>query len=367
MAMLRRDQKFRLRIVSELPKEDIGSESCTLLCDLGSGRADLPEDVMVIDHHLPGFPGAYHINPRLFGIDGDREMSASGAAYLVANALGDNRDLAGLALLGIVGDGQEISGKNKEIFNEGVAEGIVTHSRGLHLIGRDPVERLYISTNPYLPGISGNQASVESVLDRSTGEDDPDPSVLLSLLILETGEKEGNGVPQALYGDLFGVEREVIADAHTLTAITDACGKTGNGGLAVSLCMRSIAGIGEAWEITRSYRLQVVSALDQVCSQDNKDGFYEIEDALVISDVADSLSYNCREGETVIVIGKRDETCHLSARCPKGGTKDLGVVIRNIAADCGGSGGGHRLRAGATIPCNKVGQFRSAWQEAVAS
>ncbi len=367
LAMLRRDRQFRLRIVSDLPEDGISHENGTLLCDLGSGRADLPEEVMVIDHHLPGFPGNYHVNPRLSGIDGDRELSASGAAYLVANQLGDNRDLAGLAMLGIIGDGQEISGKNKEIFNEGVAEGIITHGRGLHLTGRDQAEKLYISTTPYLPGISGNQASVESVLDRSSGDDDTDPSVLLSLLILETAEKAGTGIARAMYGDLFGLEREVVPEAHALAAVTDACGKTGNGGLAVSLCMRSAGDLGNAWEITRSFRLQVISALDQVCPEENQEGVYEIGDHIVISDVADALSHDCREGRTVLVIGKDQETCHVSARCPGGGTRDLGVVIRKIAADCGGSGGGHRLRAGATIPCSRVSQFRSAWQEAVLS
>jgi single-stranded-DNA-specific exonuclease len=367
MAMVRRDKKFRLRIVSDLQKDSISPESGTLLCDLGSGQTDLREDVMVIDHHLPGFSGGYHVNPRLFGIDGDRELSASGAAYLVANELGDNRDLAGLAVLGMVGDGQEIAGKNKEIFNDGVAEGIITPGRGLHLAGRDPVERLYISTNPYLPGISGNQASVESVLDRSTGDEDIDPSLLLSLLIIETGGIAGTGISRTLYGDMFSLEREVIPDAHALAAVTDACGKTGKGGLAVSLCMRSAAGVDEAWETARSFRLQVISALDRVCPDDSQDGIYEVDDHLVISDVADALSSDCREGRTVLVIGKDHEMCHVSARCPGGGTRDLGVVIRKIASDCGGSGGGHRLRAGATIPCSKISQFRSAWQEAVLS
>jgi single-stranded-DNA-specific exonuclease len=365
LAMVRKNKKFRLRIVSDLPKDGVTSENGILLCDLGSGSTDLGDDVMVIDHHLPGFSGGYHVNPRLFGIDGDRELSASGAAYIVANALGDNRDLAGLAVLGMIGDGQEISGKNKEIFSDGVAEGIITNGRGFHLAGRDPVERLYISTTPYLPGISGNQAMVESVLDRSTGDEEADPSLLLSLLILETGEIAGAGVARTLYGDLFSLEREIIPDAYALAAVTDACGKTGKGGLAASLCMRSAAGVEEAWEITRSFRLQVIAALDQLCQQDNQDGIYEISDPLLISDVSDSLAYDCREGRTVMVIGKDHEVCHVSARCPGGGTRDLGAVIRKIASDCGGSGGGHRLRAGATIPCSKISQFRSAWQEAV--
>ena len=35
-------------------------------------------------------------------------------------------------------------------------------------------ERLYMSINPYMPGISGNQPAVESILDKCTGEEELD-------------------------------------------------------------------------------------------------------------------------------------------------------------------------------------------------
>ena len=34
---------------------------------------------------------------------------------------------------------------------------------------------------------------------------------------------------------------------------------------------------------------------------------------------------------------------------------------------CGGTGGGHVLRAGATIPGDRIGAFVSGWQEATVS
>jgi len=63
----------------------------------------------------PSIP-SYHVNPRYDGIDGDTDLCAAGTAYLVANALGDNRDLAGLTLLGVIGDGQTLTGKNQDIY-----------------------------------------------------------------------------------------------------------------------------------------------------------------------------------------------------------------------------------------------------------
>ena len=72
---------------------------------------DLPPETMVVDHHLPLFRGQFHANPRLDKIDGDREFSAAGMAYIVAQEMGDNRDLAGLVIPGIIGDGQEFAGQ----------------------------------------------------------------------------------------------------------------------------------------------------------------------------------------------------------------------------------------------------------------
>ncbi len=366
IAMLRKDMKFRLRVVAELPETGITAGQGTLLCDIGSGREDLPGDVMVVDHHIPGFSGNYHVNPRLFGIDGDHELSASGTAYLVANEIGDNRDLAGLAVTGFVGDGQELAGKNLEIFNEAVANRIITPGRGLHLPGRDAHERLYMSINPYLPGISGNQPAVESILDICTGEEEVDTSLLLSLLVLETSGRSNANAAYRLYGDTYGLEREVLPDAHTLAALLDACGKCGKGGLAASICMRSSEGLAEAWETTRLHRVNVAGALDNACKTTGQDGFFEVEDVVVASDVADAIAYDCTDRDPVVVFASSGEACHISARCPKGVTRDIGTVIREIAHACGGKGGGHRLRAGATIPCTRVAEFRSAWQEAMA-
>jgi nanoRNase/pAp phosphatase (c-di-AMP/oligoRNAs hydrolase) len=149
--------------------------------------------------------------------------------------------------------------------------------------------------------------------------------------------------------------------------VLDACGKAGKGGLAASICMRSSAGLPDAWEIARSHRLQVVGALDNACTMAGQDGFYEVEDVVVASDVADALAYDCTDRDPVLVFSSSGDVCHISARCPKGVTRDIGTIIREIARACGGKGGGHRLRAGATVPCTRVPEFRSAWLEAMAS
>ena len=82
--MLRAGIRFRLRVREEITLSDLGGGAAYLLCDLGAAMEDLPHDVMVVDHHIPRSEGEFHVNPRLCGIDGDRELSAAGTAYYVA-------------------------------------------------------------------------------------------------------------------------------------------------------------------------------------------------------------------------------------------------------------------------------------------
>ena len=370
-AMLRAGIRFRLRVRQKIALSDLGGDAAYLLCDLGAGMENLPRDVMVVDHHLPQSEGEFHANPRLFGIDGDRELSAAGTAYYVAQALGDNRDLAGLVIPGIISDGQQMTGKNLEIFNAGITNGIIVPDRGLTLPGRDMAERWYMATSPYLDGISGNEQLVTNLIEQScqeaTGENKIRLDTLFSRIVLEAAQKTTAASLRALYGDTFHLQREVVEDAHALTAVIDACGKAGSGDIAASLCLRSSHYLDRAWEITRLYRGQVIDAVKTARPVDGYKGVYEVESTTLASDVADILARDVPHAVPVLVYAKNRDVCRISARCPPGTTADLGPLVRTLAASCGGNGGGHLLRAGATIPAGKISLFAKGWQEAVAA
>ena len=158
---------------------------------------------MVVDHHLPLFDGEFHANPRLAGIDGDRELSAAGTAYIVAQKMGDNRDLAGLVIPGIIGDGQEMAGKNLEIFNEAIANGIIVPDRGITLPGRDMTERWYTAT-PRTLTVSAARSSIitdliDQAQDKATGENTIRLDTLLSHVVLDVGTGNRPGEPYAIY------------------------------------------------------------------------------------------------------------------------------------------------------------------------
>ena len=370
-AILRAGIRFRLRVRQEIAASDLAGEAAYLLCDLGASLEDLPKGTMVVDHHIPLFEGAFHANPRLCGIDGDRELSAAGMAYFVAQRMGDNRDLAGLVIPGIIGDSQQMKGKNLEIFNEGIANGIIEPGRGITLPGRDMTERWYTATSPYLDGISGSEQLVADLVDQArrqaTGENTPRLDILLSQVVLGAAQKTTAGSLKAIYGDTFRLQREVIEDAHALAAVIDACGKAGSGDIAATLCMRSSGYLDRAWEIARLHRGNVIGAVKAARPAGDAQGVYEIADATLASDVADILARDFAHAVPVLVYAKSSGNCRISARCPPGTTADLGPLVRTLAGSCGGNGGGHLLRAGATIPCERIPDFVKGWQEAVAA
>jgi len=366
-ALNRSGKHFHLSIDPYINPKNLKNPGSTLLCDFGSALDGLHEDVMVIDHHPPHFNGKYHVNPHLNGLDGERELSASGAAYIVALHMGDNRDLCGLAMIGMIGDRQELTGMNHEIVSEGIANGFILPRRGLCFVGRDLTEQLYTALNPYLKGISGKQDVVDSIVETCTSGADTDMEILLSKIILEIAPYANSTLMENLYGDTYELEREVVHDLHTLTAIVDACGQAGRGGLAATLCLRSPDGLDEAWEILRQYRQRVISALGSAEKGDDQINLYELTDPEVTSAVADALAYDGLYDTPVVTIAGNTDEYFISARSPGGMDPDLGSTLKDLAAKCGGTGGGHRTRAGARINADGIECFKTGIMEAIFS
>jgi single-stranded-DNA-specific exonuclease len=364
-ALLRRDIRVHLKVSSSFTLEEIDQDGCTVLCDFGASLEQCPDEVIVMDHHVPLFEGACHVNPRLFGVDGERELSASGIAYLVAQQMGDNRDLAGLVLLGIIGDGQEVAGMNHDIVSEAIAHGFVVPHRGLVLPGRDLPEQLYLALNPYLEGISGDENRVDEILAAASPNGDAGLDSLISRVVLEIAPTTPASVMERLYGDTFELEREVVHDAHTLTALVDACGKSGRGGLGAALCLRSAHCLEEAWEVARQHRTGVIEAIKSVKRHDEGGTFFEVDNAAAASDVADHLAFERIYTTPVVVMAPQGTACTVSARCPTGVDADCAALVREIATRCGGDGGGHATRAGATIPADAADCFIHQIREAI--
>ncbi len=88
---------------------------------------------LILDHHVAEAatnPKVYNLDPDLFGLKGDRDISASTTCYLFAQTLDQsNRDLAHIAAIGAVGDGFFVDGslvsQNREAALEAAKQGLM--------------------------------------------------------------------------------------------------------------------------------------------------------------------------------------------------------------------------------------------------
>ena len=156
------------------------------------------------------------------------------------------------------GMGRQFPRKSLEIFNEAVANGIVSTDRGITLQGRDVTERSIPRLTPTLT-VSAGRSSISPISLRGHGQGDRSNNLrldsLLSHVVLDAAPATAPASLQAIYGDTYHLQREVIDDGHSLTAVIDACGKTGNGDIGATLCMRSSHYVDQAWEIARKHRV----------------------------------------------------------------------------------------------------------------
>jgi single-stranded-DNA-specific exonuclease len=108
---------------------DFAGRIAPLLSDLNRGR----NLTLILDHHVAEAstdPRVINLDPDLFGLKGDRDISASTTCYLFAVTLDPfNRDLAHIAAIGAVGDGFFVDGmlvsQNREAALEAVRQGMI--------------------------------------------------------------------------------------------------------------------------------------------------------------------------------------------------------------------------------------------------
>jgi single-stranded DNA-specific DHH superfamily exonuclease len=99
---------------------DFAGKIAPLLSELNQGR----NLTLILDHHVAEASTdamVHNLDPDLFGLKGDRDISASTTCYLFALALDSaNRDMAHIAAIGAVGDGFFVDGQlvsqNHDVF-----------------------------------------------------------------------------------------------------------------------------------------------------------------------------------------------------------------------------------------------------------
>ena len=421
-ALRRADIPFETVFAKQLDATEVERIAATdhetvLFTDFGSGQLDVIAPhvdaeaftPVVVDHHQPAdLPDGvddpeHHLNPLLFGIDGASELSGAGASYVLARALeppgGDNRDLAGLAVVGATGDMQGtdggLSGANQRIVDEGVAAGVVEEATDLLVYGRQtrPLPKLLEYANDVrIPGITNDQAGAVAFLSeldldlRTDGEwrrwvdlTMPERKAVVSGLMKRA---IASGVPAGRIDDLVGTTYTLtheepgteLRDVSEFSTLLNATARYDRGdvGLAVCLGDRGEA-LDRARTLLRTHRRNLSEGIEWVTSEGTTvetnvqwfDAGTRIRETIVGIVAGMAVGTAGIRGDIPILAfaEKSDGEVKVSARGTHGLVRkglDLSAVMREASRSVGGDGGGHDVAAGATIPAGTRSEFVAA-------
>jgi single-stranded-DNA-specific exonuclease len=418
----RLDARFRIRITQWIDEKIVGEitsgkPQLIILTDFGSGYIDLLNEkltdfrIIILDHHqVIGEEKAnfIHVNPHLHGIDGARDISGSGVSYFVAKAVDKiNIDLAPVAVVGALGDLQDkydqrkLGGMNETIVEDATNAGLLMMERDLIFFGREtrPIHRTLASTtNPFIPGISGEEdkslaflASLDikpkhddkwrALRDLSEEEKKRLCSALADYLLSKGLHYEVTN----LIGHVYILNREEpwtpLRDAREFAVLLNSTGRMDKPSLGVSVCMGDRGSALEgADKVLEEYRRAISKYLGWVMEKPERMKEFEniyvvygenfINDKIVgaISSILSTSLPNPEKPLIAYANVEEENLAKFSARTIDIMTNkgiNLGEVMQVASEKCQGNGGGHNVAAGAQVPIENLATFIKVVDELV--
>jgi single-stranded DNA-specific DHH superfamily exonuclease len=378
-SLLRKGKQFHITFLKGLIEDVEVDSGLVIFQDMGSGQPDIvskvESDVIIADHHYPAGKISprkelAHVNPHLAGIDGTFELSASGVAYIIANQVGDNSDLCGLAMVGLLGDKQKITGGNAEIVREGISTGFIKEEKGLNIFSGRVRDILTLSTEPFLD-FHGKEDELSEFLEKCKIDGDKEIDELekeevhrlanaIVLRVLEIGGYEG--VIEEFVGRRYTLKKELLKNAVMLSEIVNSCGRASAYSTGFSICMRDETYREKGMELWKKYQIEL---LDEIVKrrEDVKEGeairYIIMDDARMTSPIATVLSRYIFSDKPLIVVNVKNGMAKISSRSNLRIAEkvNLSDIMREAAEKVGGRGGGHSVAAGANINPEKVEEF----------
>lgn len=373
-ALLRAGIPFQATLLNRLDQKVVDSlEGPVVFCDMGSGKPELISrvkgDCFVLDHHRPvGTLPCMHLNPHLFGIDGAFELSAAGTVYSVVRHMGDNADLAGLALVGAMGDRQAMVGANRAILEEAVSAGAVEVRAGLKMSEDGPAEEVFSRSVEPLMDITGDSEKIREFLRSLKVEGDVQSleGDMLSRLCTALTLKllvQGSFAADSVIGEVIRLKREVVENSLEMVQLLNACGNREVPGLGLTLCLRDRSALPEAQKFASEYRGHILREIRLLRDQhkDLKNIRYllldDMEAGAIVSGLGIRYLYTDRP---LLTLNRKEDIVKVSARGNKllvASGLDLSIALKSAAEAVGGNGGGHTVASGAAVPPGTEDRF----------
>ena len=404
-ALARKKINYSVSIVKQVNDELINAlkneeYEVIIFTDLASAFVNkineaLESEVFVLDHHYPEATEkrvgrVRQINPHIFKVDGTKEISAAGVAYFFAKGLDEkNSDLSYLAIVGAIGDMQEdmgFRGLNTLILDDAVKGGLIEVKETLRLFGMQtkPIHKvLEYSTNPYIPGVTGNEREAIKFIEDagiSLYDNAHNFRKLVNLskqevdkLVTAISMKKVSRTDDSMVGPVFLLKGEeegsLKKDLREFSTLLNSCGRMGWPSLGIGVCLGDKKATNRAYDILKNYRKEIIDALNWFYDNRRTEKVIEKKGYVIIlaeSNIRDTIigtlasllakSKVYDEGTVIMSTAYTlDGFIKVSLRITGDSSSDadLRIIIKEIVAGSEGYGGGHKLAAGASIPQDK--------------
>lgn len=384
-ALKRLDRCFSVEILKSLEKEfvyNLPKNKVILFLDLASNALEYLKEkemknIFIIDHHevskeIPS--GVEIINTELFD---KQKISASGLSYLFAKQLNpQNKDSAKLAVLGMIGDTLE---KDIDKLNHGILEDAdVLIKKGLLIYpSTRPINRaLEYSSNPYIPGVTGDVCGVIELLRESSIS--PESGKYKSLLELSNEEMERlvtsvmlrchSEKQEGIVGNIYLLKMfNKLEDARELSAKINACSRLGDSFSALLFCLENPQIKKQVDSIHIKYRQHIVSGLKYFNSSKkiSGNGFVLFNAQNNIKDTIIGTITSIVSNSSLYPIGtclasmsySGEDKIKVSMRCVGDIGRNLHHLLSKVIEKTGGEVGGHEYACGAVISREKEDLF----------
>ncbi len=381
--------QFSVKILKALDKKEIGlfpKEKIILLLDLGSSYlqelSELENEIFIIDHHELSekiVPKNINIvNPHV--IKDYEDLCSAELAYLVSKKISkENKDLAHLAIIGMVGDTMER--EINKTRNKILIDANVNIKKGLLIYpSTRPLDKaLEYSPKPFIPGITGESKGVYELLQEIGIEkigktykalidlSEKEMKNLVTAIMLRISPDEKR---QEYIGNLYLIKFfNKIEDVRELSAIINACSRMEESATALMFCLGNNAARKKAERIYVKYRQHIISGLKHINQNGKIQGReYVIINAkdnikdTIIGTMASILSFSSiyKKGTIIIAMAYNNDKIKVSTRMagknPRS-PRNLKKLMDSIIETLGGESGGHKHAAGCTIKKEQEDKF----------
>ena len=390
----------------------------TIFSDLGSGQpvdkyATDENKIIILDHHPPlrdisygkDKPYTYlEINPMFYDFDGSFDVCGGGLCYFLAREFG-YKDLSWIGVLSAIGDMQNtrtghFEGLNTIIQQDAIDEGYLDLIKNdLNIYGRN-TRPLFVALSYFsdvtLP-ITNNQnetmllledLGIDSKHNRKTlseltmAEKARLFQKLVEMLSKEVPPKYVKYIPQLIIGDsytfLMEDENSFLRDGSEFSTAMNACGRNRKEEIALEILKGDrLEALDNLEAVSKNHRYNLATSIQKVAN-DGDTNIVELENLQyfdgngikpeIVGTVTGMILGYCNWKKPIIGFSQTEDGLKVSLRCSRLLSYDgihFGNIIRKIASDVGGTGGGHSMACGAYIPNDKKSEFIELFNSAL--